>query len=64
MSQTEIIDQMTELVNVLYDMEIRPNKTTALYNNAEFREFRAVVKALNMYVNMGYEEDYADRSDN
>ena len=64
MSQTEIIDQMMELVDVLNDMGITPNITTSLCENVEFREFRAVVKAINLYVDMGYDDSYADRSDN
>ena len=64
MSQTEIIEQMMELVDVLNDMGITPNITTSLCENVEFREFRAVVKAINLYVDMGYDDSYADRSDN
>ena len=64
MSQTEIIDQMMELVDVLHDMGITPNITTSLCENVEFREFRAVVKALNLYVDMGYDDSYADKGDN
>ena len=64
MSQNEIIDQMMELVDVLNDMGITPNITTSLCENVEFREFRAVVKAINLYVDMGYDDSYADRSDN
>ena len=64
MSQTEIIDQMMELVDVLHDMGITPNITPSLCENVEFREFRAVVKALNLYVDMGYDDSYADKGDN
>lgn len=63
MSQNEIIDQMMVLVDVLHDMGITPNITTSLCDNVEFKEFRAVVKAINLYVDMCYDDSYADRGD-
>lgn len=63
MSQKEMIRQMLELGDVLHEMSIEYNKTTLLSNNDDFRKFRAVVKALNLYVDIADTDNYGELGD-
>lgn len=63
MSQKEFITQMLRLSDVLYGIDIPINKTTSLSDNDGFRKFRAVVKALNIYVDIGESERYDELGD-
>lgn len=63
MSQKEFIVQMLRLSDVLYEIDIPINKTTSLSRNDGFQKFRAVVKALNIYVDIGESERYDELGD-
>lgn len=63
MSQKEMIRQMLELGDVLHEMNIEYNKTTLLSENDDFKKFRAVVKALNLYVDIADTDNYGELGD-
>lgn len=63
MTQNEIINQMLGLADVLYKMDIQANKTTSLSGNDDFRNFRAIVKALNLYVDIANTDEYGELGD-
>lgn len=63
MSQKEFINQMLRLSDVLNVIDIPINQTNSLSDNDGFQKFRAVVKALNLYVDLGESEEYLELGD-